>query len=160
MKNKTFILGLATVGLFGSLVFSAFAAGVVLTNGGLGQVAGNTTSFGLAVCNGGTKAISQSVPVAVSANNQTVTISSAASIQPGACEYSYANYADLGMVAGQTYSVSVTINSTSQANYSVTVPSAQTAEATPAATNPQPTDFLGSIGAVFMNFFAAIKSLF
>ena len=162
------VLGFAVAG-WGALAFSAFAASVVLTNGGLGQIAGNTQSFGLAVCNGGAVTIAQSVPILVSVNGTTATITSAASIAPGVCEYSYANYNQLGMVAGQTYSVNTTIdpnrtlisNSNNQATYSITVPAAQTAAVTTGGnTTTGSTNFLGSIGAIFTNFFAAIRNLF
>src|SRR5665213_526323 len=108
-KYYSVIVGVVMVSLM-SVAGVTVAASVVLTNGGLGQVAGNTQSFGLAVCNNGKQAVMQPVPVLVSANGMATTISSASSIQPGVCQYSYANYSDLAMMAGQTYAVSVTID--------------------------------------------------
>lgn len=172
IQNKRgVVLGFSLVVLAASAIAAlALAAGVTLTNGGLGQVAGNTQSFGVAVCNGGASAVSQSVPVTVSSNGQTATVSSAAPIAAGVCTYSYVNYGALGMAAGQAYSVSVTIdpnktvisNSNNQATYSVTVPPATVAAANPGATtaSTQPTSFLATIGAAFANFFTALKNLF
>ncbi len=105
---------------------ASFAASLVLTNGGLGQVASNPSQFGVAVCNGGSAAVNQSVPVSILVNGQTATIQSASSIAAGACEYSYVSYSQFGMQAGQTYSANVAINGGTPANYSVTVPGAQT----------------------------------
>ena len=145
---------------------SAFAAGTILSNGGLGQVAGNTQSFGVAVCNGGTATVAQSVPISVTSNGQSASVPSNAPIAPGVCTYSYVNYNALNMSAGGTYSVNVTIdpshtvisNTNNQANYSVTVPGGPVAVAP--ETNAQPVGFIAVIGAAFANFFAALKNLF
>jgi len=106
------------------------AAGVTLTNGGLGQSAGNASQFGVAVCNGGKTSVTASVPVSVSANSVNATVDSASSIAAGACAYTYLPYNQFGMKAGSTYTVSVTIdpnhtmatNANNQTSYSVTVP--------------------------------------
>lgn len=128
MKKLTIVLGLSAVLL---PVAASFAAtGVDLYNGGFGQAADNTQGFGVAVCNGGTKTVAQSVPVSVAVGGQTATTLSASSIKPSGCEYSYLNYSDLAMQAGKTYSVTVTIdpgrtlisNTNNQATYAVTVP--------------------------------------
>lgn len=126
--------GAAIAGLiamvFAAIPAASFAAGVVLRNGGLGQAASNESQFGVAVCNGGTVAVTKSVPVSIAANGKSASVTSASAIAPGACEYSYVSYSQFAMRAGATYSVAVTIdpqktlitNSDNQASYSVTVP--------------------------------------
>lgn len=129
------------------------AASITLTNGGLGQVASNPSQFGVAVCNGGSVAITQSVPVTVSVNGQVANISSAPSIAVGACEYSYIPYSQLDMQVGQTYSAIVTINNNAngQATYSVTVPGAPSAAAAkPSAANTA--DVNAQSGNIFTSF--------
>jgi hypothetical protein len=140
----------------------SLAAGVSLHNGGLGQAAQNTQSFGVAVCNDGTQALNQTVPISVTANDKTVTVPSAASIKPGNCAYSYLTYAPFGMWAGTTYSVSVTIDpdhsvitgSNNQASYSVTVPKASVAAA-PAQT---PANGIANVSFQSGNFFTMLVS--
>jgi len=115
----------------------SLAAGAILRNGGLGQIAGNIQNFGVAACNGGTKAVSQSVPISVVSNGATVGILSASPIGAGACTYSYLSYSQFGMQAGKTYPVTVTIdpahtlatNKDNQTIYSVTVPGVPAASA-------------------------------
>jgi hypothetical protein len=130
---------------------ASFAASLVLTNGGLGQVASNPSQFGVAVCDGGSAAVSQSVPVTVTANGQTATLSSANSIAIGACQYSYVSYSQFNLQAGQTYPVAVSINGGAQANYSMTVPGGTTA----AATQPAPTANTADVNAQSGNIFTA-----
>lgn len=133
------LLGASTIAL---MTATALAAGANLYNGGFGQVSGNTQNFGVAVCNGGTKAVTQSVPVSVTVNGSSAQVFSASSIEAQKCEYSYLSYGQLGMQAGKSYEVSVTIdpqrsfisNTNNQTSYGVTVPAAQTAQ-TNAATN-------------------------
>jgi hypothetical protein len=124
---------LSIAGLTAILIPAAtFAAGISLNNGGVGQVASNPSQFGISVCNNGSAAVTQSVPVSVSVNGQTATVQSAAPIAGGACAYAYLDYSQFGMQAGNTYSASVTIdpqktaitNSDNQASYSVAVPGA------------------------------------
>lgn len=118
----------------------AFAATLTLTNGGLGQIAANPQQFGVAVCAGAEKGLSQSVPVSVTVNGKSASISSASSIAAGNCGYSYLPYSQLGMQAGQTYSVDVVIdpqhtvssNGNNESVYSVTVPG----QAAPVAVQP------------------------
>jgi hypothetical protein len=150
------IIGFAAV----AIPAASFAAGIVLTNGGLGQVASNPSQFGVAVCNGGSATVNQSVPISISVNGQTTTISSAASIAPGACQYSYTSYAQFSMQSGKTYSANVTIdpqktlitNNTNQASYSVTVPG---------STQPAPTaDVNAQSGNFFADFWHWLVSLF
>lgn len=146
----------------------AFAASVVLTNGGLGQVAGNTQSFGIAVCNKGTQALGQSVPLSVSAAGQVAAIESTAPTPAGSCSYTYVNYSQFGMTAGQTYTVTVTIdpqhtltsNANNQATYDVTVPgtSAQAETETQTAASGN-NNLLAYLGSVLVNFFSALKSI-
>lgn len=122
----------------------SMAAGVSLVNGGLGQAAGDTNDFGVAVCNHGAQAVAQSVLVSVTANNTTKSVSSAPSISAGACAYSYLPYREFGMAAGKTYAVSVTVDpqqtvtKSDTTSYSVTVPgAAQTSQtANVSANNP------------------------
>lgn len=167
-KHQAIVAGLSVVAF--AMAGVAFAAtGSILTNGGVGQVAGNSQSFGVAVCNGGTTATSLAVPVLVSANGASVTASSEPSIQPDACAYTYVDYSQFGMTAGQTYSVVATIdpghtvikNSDNAATYTVTMPSAQMAAAAGDNTvADQSTNFLATIGAAFVNFFASLRNLF
>ena len=129
MKRLTVsALGLLAV----ALPALSLAASITLTNGGLGQIAGNTAEFGIAVCNGGATALSASVPVSVTANGVNASVSSASSIAPGACAYTYLPYSQFNMQAGETYTVAVAIdpnhtaitNANNETSYSVTVPSA------------------------------------
>jgi hypothetical protein len=162
-KTLISIIGLAAL----AIPAASFAAGVVLTNGGLGQVAANPSQFGVAACDGGTKTVNQSVPISITVNGQSATISSAASIAPGACEYSYIPYSQLGMQAGQTYSVAVTIdpqktlisNSNNQATYSVTVPGGLAAAANSAA-GANTADVNAQSGNIFASFWHWLTNLF
>ncbi len=148
-----------------ALPLAVLAAGVNLYNGGLGQVAGDMQNFGVAVCNGGAKAVTQAVPVTVAVGGQTATVTSASSIQPKACAYSYLTYGALSMRTGKTYSVTVTIdpvrtlisNSNNQTVYSITVPGAAAAlnggQNQTANVNAQSGDFFSMIKNWFSNLF-------
>jgi hypothetical protein len=130
MKKASVFFGFSTI-ILGASASLALAAGLTLTNGGLGQTAANPQQFGVAVCAGSGQALSASVPLTVTVGSQSATITSASSITAGACQYSYIPYSQLNMQSGQTYSVNVTIdpqhtlisNSNNTATYSVTVPS-------------------------------------
>ena len=166
MKNMAGIAAVA--GILAFSAFTAMAAGYTLTNGGFGQVAGNNDSFGIAVCNGGKQATTQAVPVSVSANGATVTVSSASSIAPGKCEYTYLQYSQLSMAAGNTYDVAVTIdpshtlsaNANNSASYNITVPGAPVAAAQSEGTTSGSGNFLATIGSAFAHFFASLKNIF
>jgi hypothetical protein len=135
MKKASVFFGFSAI-ILGASASLALAAGLALTNGGLGQTAANPQQFGVAVCAGSGQALSASVPMTISVGSQNANITSASSIAAGTCQYSYIPYSQLSMQAGQTYSVNVTIdpqhsvisNSNNTATYSVTVPS-QTAAA-------------------------------
>ncbi len=125
LKVLTFVLAISAL-----TVIPAFATtGGVLKNSGIGQRAGDTTQFGVGVCNKGTAKLTSSVTVVVNANSVTQypTINSLA---VGQCGFAYEPYATFNMASGQTYSVRVTIdpqhsfaeNADTQATYSVTVP--------------------------------------
>ncbi len=162
---KTFIgtlLGASTIALMAA---TAFAAGVNLYNGGFGQVSGNTQSFGVAVCNGGTKTVTQSVPISVNVNGASAQVYSASSIAAGKCEYSYLSYSQLGMQAGKSYEVTVTIdptrtviaNTNNQTTYSITVPAAQTAQATNGANGTANVNTeSGNIFSAIIHWFASL----
>jgi hypothetical protein len=130
MKNVIVVVGLAVAAVM-SIAPVFAASGIVLINSGLGQKSGNVTNFGVAVCNNGTGNLAQAVPIRITANGQTGTVSSPAPLQAGSCGYSYISYATFNMSRGQTYSVAVTIdpnrtvvsNTNTQAAYSITVPS-------------------------------------
>jgi len=115
------VLGMAAI----AIPAASFAATATLKNGGVGQVAGNTASFGVAVCNKGSKVVTASVPVTVTVNGASTEVSSAPSIAAGACAYTYVSYASLGMQPGKTYSATVTINGGDTASYTITVPGTQ-----------------------------------
>jgi len=118
---------MAAIGVFVSLgvAMAASASGASLANGGFGQRSTDPSSFGFAVCNKDTAAFSGSVPVSVVANGVTQNISVAESLTAGACAYSYLPYATFNMTAGNTYSITVTVNGQDQATYaSILVPSA------------------------------------
>lgn len=127
-KTLTTIVALSAILFLPTL--SAFAAGITLTNGGLGQAASNPSQFGVAVCNTGATALAQSVPVSVTVNGQSETVSSAASIAVGSCAYSYLPYSEFNMQPGTSYTAQVTIdpnatvisNTNNSASYSITVP--------------------------------------
>jgi hypothetical protein len=133
LTNKSMKNSLKTLVVASTFVLSAvsvFAAGAAsLYNGGLGQAAAKPDNFGVAVCNRDANDSTQSVPVLVAANGRTETISSAASIAAGKCEYTYLAYSDLGMQVGSNYSVTVTVNNNTadQAVYDITVPTATVA---------------------------------
>jgi hypothetical protein len=149
---------IAAVGL-SALVLPALSlvASINLQNGGLGQLANNVQNFGVAVCNGGASAVNQSVPVSVSASNQTASVLSASSIAKGACTYSYLSYAQLNMQPGSTYTVVVTIdpnrtvisNSNNQTSYTVTVPGA-------IAQAPSSANGTANVGVQSGNFFSML----
>ncbi len=115
----------------------SLAAGVVLSNGGFGQAAGNPQNFGVAVCNHGTETVTQSVPVSVTVGDRSTSIMSGAPIKAGSCSYSYLPYAPLAMEAGHTYIVAVAVdpnhsiitNTDNQVSYDVTVPNSPSAAA-------------------------------
>jgi hypothetical protein len=149
---------IALAGLSALLLPAAsFAATVNLYNGGFGQIASNAQNFGVAICNGGTKAVTQSVPVTVATLGQTATVASAPSIAAGSCTYGYLAYAQLGMQPGNTYSVTVTIdpartvisNKNNQAVYSITVPKL-------AAANGSAANGTANVGTQSGNFFSII----
>jgi hypothetical protein len=118
------VLGFATVSLA--------ASGLTLVSAGLGQKAGDTMQFGVAICNQGGSSLASPAPLSVTANNTTVVVNSAAPLSVGACGYAYLSYGTFGMSAGKTYSVQVVIdpNKTlgatigAPAFYTVAVPSA------------------------------------
>ena len=86
------------------------------------------SSLAVAVCS--SNALSQNVPISITASGKTVTINSAPSISAGACTYSYVSYSALSMQAGGTYDVDVVIdpqhtvssNSNNEAIYNIVVP--------------------------------------
>lgn len=154
--KQTLIKASATTGLFLFAAGTSFAATLTLTNGGLGQVAAQPQQFGVAVCAGATQGLSQSVPVVVTANGKSQTVSSAASVAAGSCEYSYLSYNSFDMQAGNTYSVDVTVdpqhsvssNANNETAYSVTVPG-QAAQA--AAVTAQNGNLTANISSQFSN---------
>lgn len=158
---NTKILMVSALGLAAAVVPAMlFAANMTLVNGGLGQIASQPTSFGVSVCNQSATALTMPVAILVTTNGKSATVNSVAPIAPGACEYSYLPYSELGMTAGNTYSVIVTIdpnhtvisNTTTQtATYSVTVPGTQTAQVN--AGNET-----ANVNAQSGNFFSAIWS--
>jgi hypothetical protein len=167
MKNTFVFIGVSAIMLF-AWAASSFAAGLDLVNGGLGQVATNPQQFGIAVCDKGSQPVSASLPIAVDTNGQMETISSAASIAAGQCEYSYLDYSQLNMQPGQSYSVNVTIdpqhteisNSDNSATYSVTVPGKMSATQTGAGLTANASNQLSSPIAAFFNwFFGLFKRL-
>lgn len=142
-----------------ALPLVSMAATSDLTNGGLGQSAGNMQSFGVAVCNSGGKATTQSVQISVTANGETVTIPSAASIKPGACAYSYLDYSQLGMQTGGTYTVTATLDTSHVATYSVTVPGGNPKPVAVAGTNAN-VKGTANVNAQSGNFFTDIANWF
>lgn len=160
MKNMK-VLALSAVGLLAVVLPAlSLAAGYTLTNGGLGQIAGNTANFGVAVCNGGKTATTASVPMAVTANGVGITTNSASNIAAGACAYTYLPYSEFNMQAGKAYDVSVAIdpnhtaitNTNNQTSYTVTVPSS-TGNAGTADVNAQS-------GNLIMKFWSWLTKLF
>src|ERR1700676_3570056 len=90
---------------------STNAAAIALTNGGFGQRRGDVGSFGFAVCDNGSVPFSGSVPISVTANGVTEVVSFTTPLTPSSCSYVYLPYASFNMVPGNTYSISVTIDS-------------------------------------------------
>jgi hypothetical protein len=150
--KQTIIKSSTLAGLMFLIASSAFAATFTLTNGGLGQTVANTQQFGVAVCNKSTANLTQSVPIVVTTNGESATISSASTIQAGSCEYSYLPYSQLGMKSGETYSVNVTIdpqnsvisNSDNATVYNVTVPGQAMVAANNTPTQPNLTANIAS----------------
>lgn len=134
MKNKlTFTgaaAGVAMAGLFIAIVPALAASAVVLGHAGIGQKAGDTANFGVAICDNGTQATAGAVPFAVTANGKTVSATVSGPLAAGACQYTYLAYSSFGMTSGSSYSVTVTIdpnqtvttNVAAPANYMLTVP--------------------------------------
>ena len=120
MKNTVVALSFFSALLIGYLSTST-ALALDLTNGGLGQAAANPQQFGVAVCDNDAQTLTSAVPINITVGDQSTTISSAASIASGQCEYSYLPYSQLGMQGGQTYSVNVTVGD-DETTYNVTVP--------------------------------------
>src|SRR5258708_5146879 len=89
---------------------TAFAANTNLSNGGLGQRAGDNTNFGVAVCNNASTDLTASVPVTITANGIPMTVQSAAPISANTCAYTYVPYSSFNMVGGVPYAVSVVID--------------------------------------------------
>ena len=146
------LVGFSAIALSAAVAFAA--AGTGLYNGGLGQVAGNTQSFGVAVCNGGAKALTQPVPVSIMVNGLAITTISASPIAAGSCAYSYVAYSSFQMSPGKAYQVAVAIGSSKQpATYLITVPT-NTAATAPvvhgadqtANANTQSGDFFSIMG--------------
>jgi hypothetical protein len=104
------------------VAFASASTDAALYNGGLGQVASDPASFGVAVCNKGPVALLGAVPIDIASNGQSIEVQSSATIDAGSCEYSYVNYSAFDMQVGTTYSVSVTIDHGTQATYNMTVP--------------------------------------
>ena len=102
---------------------TTFAAGT-LTNGGLGQSAADTANFGVAVCNQGASAVTDVVPLTVTANGITAEAESLAPLNANSCGYTYLSYDQFNMQAGQTYDVSVAIQDGAPDSYSITAPGA------------------------------------
>lgn len=167
---NTKVLTLSALALAAAVIPAmSFAAGMTLVNGGLGEVASQPSSFGVSICNQGATALTTPVPVLVTSNGESATVNSMAPIAPGACAYSYLAYGQLGMTAGNTYSVIVTIdpndtviaNTTAQtASYSVTVPGTQTAQTQNAGdmgtanVNAQSGNFFSAIWGWFVGLFS------
>jgi hypothetical protein len=165
MNKQKITLGFSLV--FLATAVTSFAAGITLTNGGLGQVANNPLSFGVAVCNGGTATVTQSVPIDISVNGAATTVSSPSPLAAGACGYSYVDYSQLNMAGGQNYEVTVTIDpghtvmsANNQASYSITVPQVTASATGTTQVAVEHVGFLANIGSFFANFFATLKNLF
>ena len=85
--------------------------GVDLYNGGFGQQAKSTTTFGIAICNGGNQAPSQSVPVVIAGNGKTQSLLvNQVYLGPGICRYEYVSYSSFAMQGGNIYNIGVTID--------------------------------------------------
>jgi hypothetical protein len=119
MKKLT--LGFAVAVLaFG--VSTVFAANTNLSNGGLGQRAGDNANFGVAVCNNAAADLTASVPVVITANGVSVTVQSPASIGANTCAYIYVPYNSFNMIGGTSYTVNVVIDGGNSASYTATMP--------------------------------------
>lgn len=156
--NKKIVTTLGVISIALSVATAFAAVKPALTHGGLGQIAGDTQNFGVAVCNSGTKAVAQAASLSVNANGRTVTVNSAAPINAGACTYTYLSYAQFGMEQGRTYPVAVTIdgNTGGQATYSLAVPTTSQAAAVKAAAAQATADVNVQSG----NFFSMIANWF
>lgn len=109
MNKKTILAVNLIVGIFLGTM-GASASGVILYNNGIGQRSNDAINFGFQICNSGSKDLTQSVPVLVSANNKAVATKSVYPIARGACAYSYLPYSKFAMVGGQFYAIKVTID--------------------------------------------------
>jgi len=134
MKTTSKLMVGSVAGMVGFLVFVgvSLAGGLVLSNSGLGQKVGDTTNFGVAVCDNGNVAVTTDIPISVAANGATSAAKISAPIMAGACGYAYLSYAAFNMTAGNTYSVQAVIDPANTlgatidggpASYTVIVPS-------------------------------------
>jgi hypothetical protein len=142
----------ASIAAFALPAAALAASGQILYNGGFGQLALNAQNFGIAVCNRGTMDMDQPIPITVSANGQTASVSSVNIIKADSCEYSYVPYAALAMQAGNSYDVNVEIGEGGDlVTYSIALPVAgvTTSEA-------QNTDSLANVGAQYGDFFTML----
>jgi hypothetical protein len=135
MKNKLIYAGAAAALATSFLVAitpALAAPAVLLQHAGVGQKAGDTANFGVAICNNGTQSVPGATPFQVTANGKAVNATVAGPLAAGACKYTYLAYSSFGMTVGNTYSVvvsidpshTVTTNTDAPATYSITVPSA------------------------------------
>ena len=154
---------IAACGIFSlGLPIVSFGAGVNLLNGGFGQAVNDPQNFGVAVCNSGAEILADAVPLSVTVGEHTILTSSVNNLAPSKCEYTYLPYAQAGMETGQTYSVTVTIDSNhtiisstdNQTTYSITVPGAPVARV---AGNDSGT---ANASAQFGNFFSMLTNWF
>lgn len=161
------VAGIAALGAIAiAIAGTVFAATAAITAGSVGQRAGDPTTFGVSVCNGGSGAFSQVLPMSVTANGETVSANSSSPIPAGGCAYTYLPYASFSMAAGQSYTITVAIdpNATvlssapSAVTYNITEPNATTAANTSApATAPTGlASIFSSIGIFFENLFGKL----
>jgi len=110
MKNKLMYAGVVAAFLAAAIPALAATTGIALRHAGIGQKAGDTANFGVAICNNGTQTISGSTPFTVTANGHTANVVVVGPLAGGSCKYTYLAYSSFGMAAGATYSVNVSID--------------------------------------------------
>ncbi|MDE2018867.1 MAG: hypothetical protein KGJ13_00805 [Patescibacteria group bacterium] len=129
MKNKLIFSGIVVGLLAATLPALAAVPGVQLGHGGIGQKAGDTTDFGVAICNNGAQTVS-AVPFAVTLNGKTVAATVDGPLSAN-CQYTYLTYSIFDVTAGNTYSATVAIDPNhilgtaavaALATYTITVP--------------------------------------
>ncbi|MGD1003143.1 MAG: hypothetical protein ABR884_01020 [Minisyncoccia bacterium] len=120
MKNTLYVV--AAVVIVGSIAPLAFAQTSGASFGSLGTQTGNTSTFGISVCNNGPTTITNPISMTVTANNVSVGGYSGSPITTGSCVYNYFPYSSFNMTVGAQYTVVFSSPGLASASYTAQVP--------------------------------------